>query len=40
MIIVVQGDNKTNLIENILQLSDSAQEDLQALIERAMTISM
>lgn len=40
MIIVVQGDNKTYLIENILQLSDSAQEDLQALIERAMTISM
>ena len=39
MVIVVQGENKESLISQIMGLSDSAQTDLQELIERAMTLS-
>ena len=39
MVIVVQGDYKEALISQIMGLSDSAQTDLQELIERAMTLS-
>jgi len=40
MVIVVNGDNKNELIEKIMEIEQTSQEDLQALIERAMNMSV